>query len=143
MHRVGRRSALVQRQGRNERDFVLRHEPWFVAEHQPPHLAAICVWEGAADWYRDVARHGGICCRFLENLFPRAFHRVQHGLGERGLRSRVTGELVSGPETLSEEELRISSTANPRPKRSSCDLVGSKRARSILRKAHLIVTHDD
>jgi uncharacterized protein len=78
---------------------------WYVAQHRPPHLAAICVWEGAADWYREVARHGGIYCGFMDNLFPRAFHRVQHGLGERGLRSRVTGELVSGPETLSAEEL--------------------------------------
>jgi uncharacterized protein len=79
---------------------------WYVAQHQPPHLAAICVWEGAADWYRDVARHGGIYSQFLDNLFPRAFHRVQYGLGERGLRSRATGELVSGPETLSEQQLR-------------------------------------
>jgi predicted acyl esterase len=30
---------------------------------------------------------------------------AQHGRGERGPRSRVTGELVCGPETLSEEEL--------------------------------------
>jgi len=79
---------------------------WYVAQHQPPHLAAICVWEGAADWYREIARHGGIYCHFLDNLFPRAFHRAQHGLGERGLRSRVTGELVSGPETLSDDELK-------------------------------------
>lgn len=79
---------------------------WYVAQHQPPHLKAICVWEGAADWYREVARHGGIYCGFLDNIFPRAFHRVQYGLGERGLRSSVTGELVSGPETLSDEELK-------------------------------------
>jgi hypothetical protein len=31
---------------------------------------------------------------------------IQHGMGERGRRSRATGELVSGPETLSPEELR-------------------------------------
>jgi predicted acyl esterase len=30
---------------------------------------------------------------------------VQHGRGERGPRSRVTGELVCGPETIGEEEL--------------------------------------
>ncbi|MBV9956591.1 MAG: CocE/NonD family hydrolase, partial [Pseudolabrys sp.] len=24
---------------------------WHVASLQPPHLAAMCVWEGAADWY--------------------------------------------------------------------------------------------
>jgi predicted acyl esterase len=81
---------------------------WFVAQHQPPHLAAICVWEGAADWYREFARHGGIYSGFLENLYPRAFHRVQHGLGERGLRSRVTGELVSGPQTLTDDQLKNS-----------------------------------
>jgi len=79
---------------------------WYVAQHHPPHLAALCIWEGAADWYREIVRHGGIYCQFLDNLFPRAFHRAQHGLGERGLRSQVTGELVSGPETLSEEELK-------------------------------------
>jgi predicted acyl esterase len=79
---------------------------WYVAAQTPPHLAAICVWEGAADWYREIARHGGIYSGFCDNLYPRAFHRVQHGLGERGLRSRVTGELVSGPSTLSAEELK-------------------------------------
>jgi len=79
---------------------------WYVAQHKPPHLVAICVWEGCADWYREFTRHGGIYCGFLDNIFPRAFHRAQHGLGEHGLRSRVTGELVSGPETLTEEELK-------------------------------------
>jgi uncharacterized protein len=78
---------------------------WYVASLQPPHLAAICVWEGAADYYRDVMRHGGIYSQFFDNLYPRAVLRVQYGLGERGLRSRVTGELVSGPETLSDQEL--------------------------------------
>jgi len=81
---------------------------WFAAQRQPPHLAAICAWEGTTDWYRESARHGGIYCRFLDNIFPRAFYRVQHGLGERGLRSRATGELVSGPETLPEDELKKS-----------------------------------
>ena len=35
---------------------------WHVASLQPPHLAAMCVWEGAADWYRDMTHHGGILC---------------------------------------------------------------------------------
>ncbi len=35
---------------------------WYVASLQPPHLAAICAWEAAADYYRDIARHGGILC---------------------------------------------------------------------------------
>src|SRR5471032_2770042 len=33
---------------------------WHVASLQPPHLAAMCIWEGAADWYRDMTHHGGI-----------------------------------------------------------------------------------
>lgn len=78
---------------------------WYVAALKPPALAAICVWEGAADYYRDVCSHGGIYSQFFENLYPRALLRVQHGLGARGLTSRVTGDLVSGPETLSDEEL--------------------------------------
>jgi uncharacterized protein len=33
---------------------------WRVAELRPPHLAAINPWEGRADTYRELARHGGI-----------------------------------------------------------------------------------
>lgn len=78
---------------------------WQVACLQPPHLAAICVWEGAADFYRDVSHHGGILTTFLANWYDMQIIPVQHGLGRRGYRSRVTGEFVSGPETLSDEEL--------------------------------------
>ncbi len=70
-----------------------------VAALQPPHLAAMCPWEGAADWYRDFARHGGILCQFAEDWYPRQVEKVQHGVGERGFRSAVTGKTVSGPET--------------------------------------------
>jgi putative CocE/NonD family hydrolase len=78
---------------------------WTVAALQPPHLAAICVWEGAVDAYRDGARHGGILCQFQSSWFKRQVLTLQHGFGERGARSTVTGELVAGPETLSEDEL--------------------------------------
>ncbi len=78
---------------------------WWVAALHPPHLAAMCAWEGAADYYREVIRHGGIFSQFLPNLYPRAVLRAQHGLGKRGFRSPVTGELVSGPETIPEEVL--------------------------------------
>jgi hypothetical protein len=78
---------------------------WQVAALQPPHLAAICVWEGAADYYRDLAHHGGILCTFGRAWFPSQIIRVQHGRGTRGYRSRVTGDWVSGPPTLTEEEL--------------------------------------
>ena len=78
---------------------------WQVASLQPPHLAAMCIWEGAADFYRDMTRHGGILSTFWKNWYDMQVKTVQHGLGERGPRSRATGELACGPETLSEEEL--------------------------------------
>jgi predicted acyl esterase len=78
---------------------------WRVAALQPPHLAAICVWEGYSDRYRDAVRHGGILCSFAGNWQEMQVRTVQHGLGERGPRSRMTGELVCGPETLDEATL--------------------------------------
>jgi predicted acyl esterase len=78
---------------------------WHVASLQPPHLAAMCIWEGAADWYRDMSHHGGILSTFWENWYDMQVKTVQYGAGERGKRSRVHGELVCGPETLSEAEL--------------------------------------
>jgi len=78
---------------------------WHVASMQPPHLAAMCIWEGAADWYRDMTHHGGILSTFWANWYDMQVKTVQHGAGERGRRSRVTGELVCGPKTLSEPEL--------------------------------------
>ena len=78
---------------------------WHVASLTPPHLAAMCVWEGGADWYRDMTHHGGILNTFFGNWYDMQVKTVQHGLGERGPRSRVTGELVCGDETLSDREL--------------------------------------
>jgi uncharacterized protein len=78
---------------------------WQVAALEPPHLSAIFAWEGLGDYYRDLCYHGGIYSEFLANWFARAILPMQHGVGERGLKSIVTGELVAGPETLTEEEL--------------------------------------
>jgi uncharacterized protein len=78
---------------------------WHVASLQPPHLAAMCIWEGAADWYRDMTHHGGILSTFWENWYDMQVKTVQYGAGERGKRSRVHGELVCGPEFLSDREL--------------------------------------
>ncbi len=78
---------------------------WRAAASQPPHLAAICVWEGWSDAYRDGNRHGGIVCVFRKNWQDMQVKTVQHGVGERGAKSRVTGDLVCGPETLSAEVL--------------------------------------
>jgi predicted acyl esterase len=80
---------------------------WQAAGLRPAHLAAICVWEGASDFYRDAYRHGGIGSWFaLGEWFPRQIAAVQHGVGEHGPRSTLTGELVAGPETLDQDELR-------------------------------------
>ena len=76
-----------------------------VATLQPPALHAICAWEGAGDHYREATYHGGIFSEFITNWYPRAAMTMQHGIGERGMRNSVTGELVAGPETLSPEEL--------------------------------------
>ena len=79
---------------------------WQVGSLQPPHLSAMCVWEGAADYYREMAHHGGIFCNgFARNWSEMQVYTVQHGLGERGFKSRFTGDWVSGPITLTEEEL--------------------------------------
>src|SRR6202043_2247981 len=78
---------------------------WQVASLQPPHLTAMCVWEGAADWYRDMTHHGGILSTFWANWYDMQVKTVQYGLGDRGPRSRVTGNQVCGPMTLSDDQL--------------------------------------
>ncbi len=79
---------------------------WHVASLQPPHLAAMCIWEGAADWYRDMTHHGGIVCTFWANWYDMQVKTVQYGLGERGPKSRVNGTLVCGDETYSDKQLQ-------------------------------------
>ncbi|MEK9660965.1 MAG: CocE/NonD family hydrolase [Alphaproteobacteria bacterium] len=79
---------------------------WQVAGVRPKHLAAVCIWEGAGDFYREAAYHGGIFSTFASTWYVRQVMTVQHGLGERSNRSRMTGEFVAGPDTLTEEELR-------------------------------------
>lgn len=90
---------------------------WWVAAIQPPHLTAICPWEGCADFYREFVRHGGIFSGFNDLWIRKYVHPVQHGLGERGWRSNIAdGQWVSGPETLTDAEL----IANRREWREDC-----------------------
>src|SRR5579859_1000637 len=79
---------------------------WQVGALRPPHLAALCIWEGFSDYYRELARHGGILSRFIHSWYARQVLGVQHGVGSRGPKSVVTGELVAGPDTLPEEDLK-------------------------------------
>jgi predicted acyl esterase len=79
---------------------------WQTAALAPKHLAAMCAWEAAADFYRDMAHHGGILCNGFTHDWSRAqVYSVQNGRGTRGFKSRMNGDWVSGPETLSEEQL--------------------------------------
>jgi uncharacterized protein len=78
---------------------------WHVASLQPPHLAAMCIWEGAADWYRDMTHHGGIVSTFWDNWYDMQVKTVQYGLGDNGPKSAVTGQNACGDVTMSDEEL--------------------------------------
>lgn len=79
---------------------------WMAAALNPPHLAAICPFEGANDMYRDIGRHGGIVSNFAEVWWWRQVDRLQHGHGDNGLISGINGKTVTGPETLTGEALR-------------------------------------
>lgn len=79
---------------------------WLVASLQPPHLTAMIPWEGAADFYRDWARHGGIESNgFLEAWYPKQVVSVQHG-NPRTVTDPWMNERASGSESLSDDELR-------------------------------------
>jgi uncharacterized protein len=71
-----------------------------VAALRPPHLAAICAFEGFTDYYRDLVRHGGILNTFMASWYPNQVINVQYGLGENGRMSRYSGAPIGGPETL-------------------------------------------
>jgi len=86
---------------------------WTVGALRPPHLAALCIWEGSSDYYRELCRHGGILSDFLNSWHPRQVASVQHGVGNRGAKSAVTSEPVAGPETLSEAELAKNCADSP------------------------------
>ena len=73
---------------------------WHVATLQPPHLAAMVAWEGAADMYREWYRHGGILSnKFMEAWFPRQVLTIQHG-NPKAPRDHWLNESSTGPEAL-------------------------------------------
>jgi predicted acyl esterase len=90
---------------------------WHVAALQPPHLAAMIPWEGAADSYRDWYRHGGILSnKFMEAWYPRQVKAVQHGNPDapcdHWLKSSAAGPSQLDPETL--DANRADNLANAR-----------------------------
>ena len=79
---------------------------WQAGPSKPKHLAALCIWEGSSDYYRELSRHGGILSDFFSSWYPRQVTAVQHGIGTRGAKSVVTGEPVAGPLNLTDDELK-------------------------------------
>ena len=77
---------------------------WQVAALRPPHLAAICPWEGSNDFYREMTHHGGMHSAFLGGWWAR-MGTIQHGVGSRGVRNAETGLLVAGDDDLTDEQL--------------------------------------
>ena len=78
---------------------------WLVASLQPPHLAAMIPWEGAADFYRDFARHGGILCNgFMDSWFRHKIVPMQHG-NPKGPVDPWLGLSSTGPAAFDEDEL--------------------------------------
>lgn len=91
---------------------------WLVAARKPPHLAAICVWHGESDWYRDATRHGGILYQFWERFwYPYLVLPVQHGRAAAGTNPH-SGHPVAGSGDLTEAQLEA----------ARVDLVGDLRA---------------
>ena len=79
---------------------------WQVASQQPSHLKAMCIWEGASDWYRDMTHHGGILSTFWANWFDMQVKTVQHGLGKNGMINEFNGRPICGDLELTNEELK-------------------------------------
>ena len=78
---------------------------WQTAALQPPHLTAMCAWEGASDYYRELCRHGGILSDFLDGWYLRQVKSVQYGVGSRAEINPNNGRSVAGDITLSDAEL--------------------------------------
>jgi predicted acyl esterase len=78
---------------------------WQTAALQPPHLAAMCAWEGASDYYRELCRHGGILSDFFGGWYLRQVKSVQYGVGDRAEKNPNNGRSVAGDLNLSDEEL--------------------------------------
>lgn len=85
----------------------LASNQWLVAALAPPHLAAICPWEGSCDYYREYTHSGGIVSEFFPSWKPFQIDTVQYG-NEKSVINPNNGRRVSGDEVISEEQLRAS-----------------------------------
>lgn len=70
---------------------------WKVAAMRPPHLAAICPWEGCTDPYRDQTYHGGIFSNTFGALWwERQIVPIQNGNAKTHYFDRDTGKPPTG-----------------------------------------------
>jgi len=76
---------------------------WQVAALRPPHLAAICPWEGSSDYYRELTHHGGIVSEFMTCWAPAMVETVQHGRADAPVNPN-NGRRVTGPDTIDAAE---------------------------------------
>ncbi|MGV9800212.1 CocE/NonD family hydrolase [Mycobacterium sp. NPDC003449] len=76
---------------------------WQVAALRPPHLAAICPWEGASDYYREYTHHGGMTSEFMPSWMPYQVTTVQNGRPDAAANPH-NGRRVTGPEEIGEDE---------------------------------------
>ena len=88
MRRMGRHAAWSNgKVGINGISYYAMNQ-WTVGALKPPHLAALCIWEGSSDYYRELCRHGGILSDFLDSWHPRQVASVQHGVGDARRKKR-------------------------------------------------------
>jgi uncharacterized protein len=81
----------------------LASNQWQVAALRPPHLAAICPWEGASDYYREYTHHGGITSEFMPHWLPHQVASVQNGRDGAAVNPN-NGRRVTGPDDIDDAE---------------------------------------
>ena len=87
---------------------------WAVAAMRPPHLAAICPWEGFTDYYRDSTHQGGIFSNvFTTAWWPRQVLVNQYGNAATTHRDRDTGERTTGGPALTPAQLEANRADYP------------------------------
>lgn len=84
---------------------------WFVAAMKPKYLAAILPWQGTYDFYRDRTRLDGIFSSgFLKRWWTASVLRNQYGNPATNCTDIYTGERVTGPESLTPEQLKANAS---------------------------------
>lgn len=90
---------------------------WIVAQEQPPHLSCLVMWEGAPDFYADMARGGGIAQDgFLSVWYGKRVLAAQYG------KEHLSDEQLRENRVDFETAVFENKTRNEWWKKRSCDL---------------------